>query len=64
MDRVFDNRPGDLGSIPGPIIQKILKWYLIYPCVTLSIIRYVSRGKWSNPGKGVALFATTWCSIY
>ena len=24
------------------------------PCLTLSIIRYVSRVKWSNPGKGVA----------
>ena len=27
---------------------------LIPPCLTLSIIRYVSRVKWSNPGKGVA----------
>ena len=25
------------------------------PCLTLSIIRYGSRVKWSNPGKGVAL---------
>ena len=24
------------------------------PCLTLSIIMYVSRVKWSNPGKGVA----------
>ena len=24
------------------------------PCLTLSIIRYGSRVKWSNPGKGVA----------
>ena len=31
--------------------QRLLKWYLIPPCLTLSIIRYVSREKWSNPGK-------------
>ena len=31
-----------------------LKWYLMPPCLTLSIIRHVSRVKWCNPGKGVA----------
>ena len=35
--------------------QKFFKWYLIPLCLTLSNIRYVSRVKWSNPGKGVAL---------
>ena len=30
------------------------KWYLMPPCLTLSIIRYGSRIKWSNPGKRVA----------
>ena len=34
--------------------QRLEKWYLIPPCLTLSIIRYVSRVKWSNPRKGVA----------
>ena len=34
--------------------QRLKKWYLIPPCLTLSIIRYVSRVKWSNPVKGVA----------
>ena len=34
------------------------------PCVTLSIIRYGSRVKWSNPGKGVAPSPTPWCSSY
>ena len=34
------------------------------PCLTLSIIRYGSRVKWSNPGKGVAPFPTPWCSSY
>ena len=32
------------------------------PCLTLSIIRYGSRVKWSNPGKGVAPSPTSWCS--
>ena len=34
------------------------------PCFTRSIIRYVSRVKWSNPGKGVAPFPTHWYSSY
>ena len=34
------------------------------PCLTLSIIRYGSRVKWSNPGKGVAPSPTTWYSSY
>ena len=50
--RVFANSPGDLDSIRGRLIPKTQKWYLIPPCLTLSIIRYGSRVKWSNPGKG------------
>ena len=38
--------------------QRLKKWYLISPCLTLSIIRFVSRIKWSNPRKGVTLFPT------
>ena len=34
--------------------QRLKKWYLISPYLTLNIIRYVSRVKWSNPRKGVA----------
>ena len=34
--------------------QKLKKWYSMPPCLTLSIVRYGSRVKWSNPGKGVA----------
>ena len=44
--------------------QKLKKRYLIPSCLTLSIIRYVSRVKWSNPGKGVAPSPTPWCSSY
>ena len=35
--------------------QRLKKWYLIPPCLTLSIIRCVSRVKWRNQGKGVTL---------
>ena len=42
--------------------QRLKKWYLMPPCLTLSIIRYGSRVKWSNPGKGVAPSPTPWCS--
>ena len=43
--------------------QRLKKWYLIPPCLTLSNIRYV-LSKWSNPGKGVAPSPTPWCSSY
>ena len=42
--------------------QRLKKWYLLPPCLILSIIRYVSRVKWRNPGKGVAPFPTPRCS--
>ena len=61
VGRVFANDPGDLGSVPGRVIPK---WYLIPPSFTLSNMRYVSRVKWSNPGKGVALSPTPRCSSY
>ena len=44
--------------------QRLLKWYLIPPCLTLSNISYISRVKWSNPGKGVAPSPTPRCSSY
>ena len=44
--------------------QRFLKWYLIPPCLTLSNIRYVSRVKWSDPGKGVPPSPTPQYSIY
>ena len=44
--------------------QRLKKWYLMPPCLTLSIIRYGSRVNWSNPGKGVAPFPSPWCSSY
>ena len=44
--------------------QRLWKWYLIPPCLTFSIIRYISRIKWSNPGKRVASSHTPRCSSY
>ena len=44
--------------------QRLKKWYLMPPCLTLRNIRYGSRVKWSNPGKGVAPFPTPRCCSY
>ena len=44
--------------------QRLLKWYLIPLCLTFSMIRYVSRVKWNNSGKRVALSSTPRCSSY
>ena len=64
MSRVFTNGPEDRGSIPGRVIPKTQKCYLMPPCLTGSIIRYVSRVKLGNPGKGVSPSRTRWCSRY
>ena len=56
VEGVFANGPGDRGTILIRVIRTTQKWYLIPSCLTLSIIRYVSRVKWSNPGKGLAPF--------
>ena len=45
--------------------QRHKKWYLIPPCLTLNTKRYISRAKWSNPGKGaVPTNNTPRCSNY
>ena len=44
--------------------QRLYKWYLILPCLILSNIKYASRVKWSNSGKGVAPSPTPWCCSY
>ena len=56
MGRVFVNGLGDWYSIPGQVVQRLEKWYLMLPCLALSITRYSEREKWSNPGKGVVPF--------
>ena len=42
--------------------QRLKKWYLIPPCLTLSIRRKGSRVKWNNRGNGVVPSPTPWCS--
>ena len=65
MGRVFANGLGDWGLIPGRVILKTTqKWNLMPLCFRLDIIRYVSKVKWSNPGKGVARSLTPRCSSY
>ena len=44
--------------------QRLKKWYLMPPCLTLSTIKWGSRVKWNNPGNGVAPSPTSWCSSY
>ena len=44
--------------------QRLKNWHLMPPCLTLRIIMYGSRVKWSNPGKGEAPFPTSRCSSY
>ena len=61
---MFVNGPGNRGSTPGRVIPKTQKWYLMPPCFTLSITRYRSRVKWSNPGNVVAPSPTPQCSSY
>ena len=44
--------------------QRLKKWDLIPPCLTLSINRYGSRVKWSTSGKGIAPSSKPRCSSY
>ena len=39
VGRVFANGPGDRDSIPGRVVPKTQKWYLMLPCLTLIILR-------------------------
>ena len=44
--------------------QRLQKWYLMPPCLTVSIIWLRSRVKWSNPGKGEVPSLTPQCCSY
>ena len=44
--------------------QRLKKWYLMPPCLTLSIIRSGSRVKWGSTGKGVVPSPISWCCSY
>ena len=62
VGRVFANGPEDRGSIPSWVIPKTLK--TVFDTSLLSIISYVSRVKWHNPGEEVAPSLTPQCSSY
>ena len=65
MSSMLANGRRNRSSIPGRVIPNTQKkWYLIPPCLTLSIIRHGSKVKWSNQGNGVALTPTHRCSSY
>ena len=56
MVREFANDPEDRSSIPGLVIPKTQK--MVLDTSLLNIVRYISRVKWSNSGKGVASSST------
>ena len=60
--RQWPGRPGFHPRSSHTKDQK--KWYLMPPGLTLSIIRYGSRVKGSNPRKRVPRSPTCWCSSY
>ena len=63
VGRVFANSPRDLGLNPG-LSCHTKDFKNGTPCLTLSQLRYISRVKWSNPGKGVVPSPTPRCSSY
>ena len=64
MLRVFTNGPGDGVQSQVESYQRLKKWYLMPPCLTLSITKDESRVRWSNPGKGLVPSPTPWCCSY
>ena len=60
---MFTYGQGTQGSIPERVIQKTQKMVLDAALLN-SIIRYVSRVKWSYPGKGVVPSPIHRCSSY
>ena len=61
---VFNNGPGELGSIHGRVIPKTQKMVLDTSLLKFSNIRYVSSVKWNNPVKGVAPSPKPRCCSY
>ena len=51
----FTNGLGDQGSIADRVIPKTQKWYLMLPCLTNSIIWYISRVSGAIQGKELCL---------
>ena len=65
LSRVFTNVTVDRGSIPGKVIQKTQKIYLIPPCVTPSIrFKVGTKDKVGKSRKKVASSHTPLYSSY
>ena len=64
MVRVSANGPGDVGSILGLVTPKTQKMVLNAFLLNTHHYKVQIKGKWSNPGKGVAPSSTPQCSSY
>ena len=64
MVSVFGNSLGDLGSIPGQVIPKTQKQYLITSLLNTQHYKVQIKGKLSSAGKGVESSPTLLCSSY
>ena len=62
--RVFANSPGDQGSIPGRVMPKIQKWYLMPTLLNTQHYKVWIKSKQNNSEKGVEPFPTPRCSSY
>ena len=62
--RVFDNGPGDLGSIPGRVIPKTQKMVLDASLLNTQHYKVRIKGKVEQSREGVAPSPTHWCSSY
>ena len=58
MVRVFTNGPGDWVLIPGRVIPTTQKIVLDASLLNRLHYKVYIKGKWCNPGKGVALSPT------
>ena len=62
--RIFCNGPSEQGSIPGQVISQDQKTVLDASLLNTQNHKVRIKGKWSNPGKGVAPFPTPRCGSY
>ena len=62
--RVFANRPGDRGSIPGRVIPKTQKMVLDTSLLNTQHYKVRIKGKVEQSREGVAPSPTPWCSSY
>ena len=64
MVRVLASGLGNQGLIPGWVLPNTQKWYMMRPCLTLSLIRYRSRVSVVAIEKGTfGLPLTTVCQL-